>query len=367
MLKEAYLYETRDDGKAQCSVCPRRCLIAPGKRGVCNTRKNLDGKIYSLVYGALSSEAVDPIEKKPLYNFWPGSEIYSIATVGCSFKCAQCQNWQISQALPTDDGNYAELPDRVSSYRGSKFPLKYVSPEDLISRVQKAGAKSLAYTYNEPLIWHEYIIDSAKLAHEAGLKTVLVSNGYSTPEATDQLTPFIDAANIDIKSFSNEFYKKFCGVPSVQPILDTVVRMHEQGVFLELTNLLIPGLNDSETQIREIVQWVLENVGPDTPVHFSAFHPDYKLTDRPRTSGAILERAWRLARNMGLHYVYVGNVRSVDGENTYCPGCGAIVIRRAGYTLQEVALSEGNTCKQCGAKVNIQGTPSQNARRGWWR
>lgn len=355
MKKEARLYEPLPGGKVQCNVCPRRCKIPPGKRGFCQTRENINGKIYTLVYGSLSSEAVDPIEKKPLFNFWPGSRIYSVATVGCSFACSQCQNWQISQAKPTKDGKAAIIEDGHTSWRGGKFSLKTVMPEELIARVEKSGSRSIAYTYNEPLIWHEYLLDSARLAHEHDLKTVLVTNGYSTPEATDELAPHIDAANIDIKAFSDEFYRQVCKVPSVQPVLDTAVRIQEYGVFLELTTLIIPGLNDSREEIGELVQWVLDNLGADTPIHFSAFHPDYKMKDRPRTNAKLLTLAWDTARDMGMQYVYVGNVRSKDGEHTYCPQCGAVVVERHGYALTRTHLAKDNHCAECGAEVNIQG------------
>ncbi|MHA1730978.1 MAG: AmmeMemoRadiSam system radical SAM enzyme [Promethearchaeota archaeon] len=366
MLKEARLYDSLEGGKTRCNVCPRRCVVAPGKRGACGTRKNVDGKLYSLVYGSLSSEAVDPIEKKPLYNFWPGSVAYSVATVGCSLKCEQCQNWQISQALPSEDGRSASLPGSGGPFRGRRFPLKEVTPEALVERVKEAGAESIAYTYNEPLIWHEYVLDCSKLAHENGLNNVLVSNGYSTPEATAELAPHLDAANIDVKAFIDDFYRDICKVPSMEPVLDTIVRMKEQGVFIELTTLLIPGLNDSPREIGQLLDWVVANVGPETPLHFSAFHPDYKLTDRPRTSSATLQRAWDLAREKGLHYVYLGNVRSGAGEHTYCPNCGSPVVKRAGFSILEVDLTERNECGKCGTRVNIRGPVSRSAHRGWW-
>ncbi|GAB4318498.1 MAG: AmmeMemoRadiSam system radical SAM enzyme [Promethearchaeota archaeon] len=353
VLKEAYLYEKLDDGKARCNVCPRRCVIAPGKRGFCRTRKNVDGKIYSLVYGMLSSEAVDPIEKKPLYNFWPGSWAYSVATIGCSFRCAHCQNWQISQADPSEDGASGTL-DRRRPW-GGQLRLRQVTPQELVSRVERSGAQCLAYTYNEPLIWLEYILDCSKLAHDRGIQNVLVSNGYSTPEAIDLLAPHLDAANVDVKAFSDQFYRDVCKVPSIKPVLDAVVQMKELGVFVELTTLLIPGLNDDPEELRALVAWVRDEVGVDTPVHFSAFHPDYEMRDRPRTSVATLEAAYSLAKEAGLQYVYLGNVRSSFGEHTTCPACGKAVIERAGYSLLSVALTEDNKCSFCGAQVNVRG------------
>src|SRR5271157_6634024 len=240
MLKEGYLQESLEGNVAQCLVCGHRCVIKPGQRGWCGTRVNNDGRIFSLIYGMLSSEAEDPVEKKPLYNFWPGSGAYSVASVGCSLRCQFCQNWQISQAQADDDGLVATIEVPSGGKKG-QYTLREVTPEELVARVKKSKCASIAFTYNEPIIWHEFVMDTSYLAHEAGITTILVSNGYSSPEGTAELVKVIDATNIDVKGFSDRFYKKMCGVPKLQPVLDTCEAMKKGGVHVELTTLLIPG------------------------------------------------------------------------------------------------------------------------------
>ena len=283
MKVRAKLWDSIDNNKVKCHVCANECVITPGKVGICRTRKNLDGQLYTLIYGSLISEgSLDPIEKKPLYNFWPGATAYSIASIGCSFRCQNCQNWSISQACPSDDGtdgcyDLEGLEDRNIS-------LVEVTPEQLIKRTLKSKAKTLAFTYNEPLIWHEWVLDVTKLLKKEDIKTILVSNGYSTPEATKELIEVgIDAANIDIKAMSDDFYKKICGVKSVQPVLDTCKRFKEGGIHVEITNLIIPDLNDSEEEIKNLSDWVVNNLGKNTPTHFSAYHPDFKMPSMKNT------------------------------------------------------------------------------------
>ncbi|MHA1819443.1 MAG: AmmeMemoRadiSam system radical SAM enzyme [Promethearchaeota archaeon] len=357
-MKEAVLYEKLKKNMVRCNVCARRCIITEGNRGNCGIRKNIGGKLYNLVYGSMISKgSIDPIEKKPLYNFWPGYNIYSVATVGCNFHCKMCQNWDISQCYPNDEGTQAICEDVGSGFRfrPQSYPLTRMTPEELVQRVKKSGTELIAYTYNEPTIWHEYIIDVAKLAKEEGIKNVLVTNGYSTPEASEQLVKYMDAANIDFKAFTDDFYKRIVGVPSMKPVLDTSIYWKTHGMHIEITNLIIPEENDNPDEIREMTRWINKNLGADTPIHFSAYHPDYKLRDKPRTSPEILLTAYNIAKEEGLHHVYIGNVYTSKGNNTYCPECGELLIERAGYTIKKLNLGPNNTCPKCGADTEIKG------------
>ena len=344
---KARLFEKSDNKKVICHVCANKCKISPGKVGICRTRKNFDGDLYSLIYGSLiSSGSLDPIEKKPLYNFWPGATAYSIASIGCSFRCQNCQNWSISQANPTDDGKngFFDLDD----YKDRRMTLVEMEPEELIKRVVRSGAKTLAYTYNEPLIWHEWILDTTKLLKKEDIKTILVTNGYSTPEATDELIDAkIDAANIDIKAMTDDFYKKICGVKSVKPVLDTAKRFKSNGIHVEITNLIIPDLNDSRSDIENLCKWVAENLGVDTPTHFSAYHPDFKTPSLKRTSYETLDMAYKIAKEIGLYFPYVGNISHAKGSNTYCPNCNYLLLERKGYTFKKIDVTDEKKCPNC--------------------
>jgi len=305
MKKRATLWEKLEDNKVKCNICAWRCVRAPGKRGFCRTRMNIEGEMYTLIYGSMISPgSLDPIEKKPLYNFWPGATAYSIASIGCNFTCKMCQNWNISQCTPTENGN----------------------------------------------IWHEFIIDVAKLAHEHDILNILVTNGYSTPEASAELVKYMDAANVDIKAFTDKFYKEVCGVPSLQPVLDTCVRWKKAGMHIETTNLIIPNKNDNLDDIRNLAKWVKDNLGPETPLHFSAYYPTFKMSEK-RTSYEILDKAYNIAKEEGLYYVYVGNMRHPKGENSYCPNCDSLVLGRSGYSFTKVNLKNGNICGSCGQKL----------------
>lgn len=355
MKKEAVLYDKLDDNKVQCNVCAHRCVIKEGKKGFCLTRINESGVLYTVVYGSLISKgSIDPIEKKPLYHFWPGHSIYSIATIGCNFRCKHCQNWSISQCYPNEDGSKA-ICENGGGWRGQNYPLVKMSPEQLIARVKRSDAKLIAYTYNEPLIWHEYITDVAKLAKKEGILNVLVTNGYSTPEASEELVRVMDAANIDIKAFTDKFYRKIVGVKSLQPVLDTAKFWSESGMHIEITNLIIPDENDNHEEIRGMCSWIRDNLGSLTPLHFSAYHPDYKLTDHQRTSAKILEEAYDIAENVGLKNIYIGNLRASKGNNTYCPSCGQLIIERSGYRLSQVNLDKNAKCPKCGEPTGIEG------------
>ncbi|MFX0048938.1 MAG: AmmeMemoRadiSam system radical SAM enzyme, partial [Candidatus Hermodarchaeota archaeon] len=299
MRVKARLFDKLNESKVKCHVCANECTILPDKVGICRTRKNFDGELYSLIYGSMiSSGSLDPIEKKPLYNFWPGAIAYSIASIGCSFKCQNCQNWSISQANPTDNGKDGFYD--LKGYEGREMSLVEMTPEQLVKRVVKSGAKTLAYTYNEPLIWHEWILDTNHLLKKEDIKTILVTNGYSTLEASKELIEAgIDAANIDIKSMSDEFYKTICGVKSVQPVLDTAIRFKKGGIHVEITNLIIPDLNDTDGEIELLSKWIVENLGDDTPTHFSAYHPDFKQPSIKRTPYETLDRAYNIAKKVG--------------------------------------------------------------------
>jgi pyruvate formate lyase activating enzyme len=348
MKVKARLFDKLDEKKVKCHVCANECIILPDKVGICGTRKNFDGELYSLIYGSLiSSGSLDPIEKKPLYNYWPGATAYSIASIGCSFKCQNCQNWSISQAIPTDDGKDGFYD--IKGYESHEMSLIEMTPEQLVKKVIKSGAKTLAYTYNEPLIWHEWILDTNKLLKKEDIKTILVTNGYSTPEASKELIDAgIDAANIDIKSMSDEFYKKICGVKSVQPVLDTAKLFKENGIHVEITNLVIPDLNDSQKDIEDLSRWVVNNLGHNTPTHFSAYHPDFKAPSKKRTPHDVLDRAYHIAKNSGLYYVYVGNLPHNKGSNTYCPNCNHLIIGRRGYNFTKIDITKDKKCPNCG-------------------
>ena len=347
MKIKARLWEELEDHKVKCQVCANRCVVLPGKVGICRTRKNFNGEFYTLIYGSLiSGGSLDPIEKKPLYNFWPGATAYSIASIGCSFRCQNCQNWSISQANPSDNGKDGTYD--LAGLGNRSMSLIEMTPEELVKKVIRSGAKTLAYTYNEPLIWHEWIIDTTRLLKKENIKTILVTNGYSTPEATKELIDVgIDAANIDIKSMSDEFYKKICGVKSVKPVLDTAKEFVSKGIHVEITNLIIPDLNDSEDKIEELSNWILKNLGKDTPLHFSAYHPDFKAPSEKSTPYDTLNLAYEIAKRIGLNFVYVGNIQHNKGSNTYCPNCSHLILGRSGYRFTKIDIKDDHKCPNC--------------------
>ncbi len=333
MIKEGVLFDRLADNKVKCNVCSHRCTIAEGKLGVCRTRQNKNGKLYSLIYNTVSSEAVDPIEKKPLYHFLPGTLSYSLGTIGCNFRCMHCQNWNISQA--TLEESYT----------------MEITPEDAIKRALATGCKSIAWTYNEPAIWHEYTYDSAVLAKKAGLKTIYVTNGYITPEALRRIAPYLDAFRVDIKSFSDDFYRKICGA-RLAPVLESTKLAKELGMHVETITLVIPTKNDSPEEITQIVRWVHDNLGADTPMHFTRFTPMYKMNDLYITPTATLEMAHDIAKKEGMKFVYTGNVPGHKYENTYCPKCNALLIDRAGFRVSAIKIKDGK-CPECGEAVPV--------------
>ena len=332
-MKQAMFQEPKEGKKVLCGLCSHRCLIAPGHRGICAVRENRDGTLVSLVYDRIIARNIDPIEKKPLFHFLPGSLSFSLATPGCNFRCKHCQNADISQ-LPRD--------------RGGMVPGEPVSPAEIVEAALRHHCASISYTYTEPTIFFELAYDTAKLARKAGLKNVFVTNGYITPEALREISPFLDAANIDLKGFTDDFYKKVCGA-RLQPVLDSIRLYKELGIWIEITTLVIPGHNDSESELRQIAQFI-RSVGEGVPWHVSRFHPTYKLSDQPITPVATLKRARQIGLDEGLRYVYEGNIPG-EGEETVCWSCARSLIKRYGFSVEENHVKAGK-CGYCGAKMD---------------
>jgi pyruvate formate lyase activating enzyme len=336
-MKEAMFYEKIGDGKVKCHLCNHYCTIYPGKRGVCAVRENKDGVLYSLVYGKLIARHVDPIEKKPLFHFYPGSRSYSVSTVGCNFRCLHCQNYEISQ-YPL------EYPD---------IPGEEMSPEQVVNEARHSGCMSISYTYTEPTIFFEFAYDCARLAHEKGIKNVFVSNGYTSPEATRLIAPYLDGNNIDIKG-DEDFYKRIVG-GKFQPVLETIKLMKELGVWVEVTTLIIPNQNDSQGFLQGVADFI-QSVDPALPWHVTQFYPTYKLLDQGRTAISTLRRARDMGVQTGLKYVYEGNVPGEGGENTYCPSCKELLIERMGFTLTKIRMKNA-LCPTCGTHIDGIGMP----------
>jgi len=330
------LYYTKVLGdKTACGICPHRCVLSPGDRSVCRSRVNIGGKLYTLAYGNPCAANVDPIEKKPLFHLLPGTLSYSIATVGCNFKCDFCQNADISQ-LPAD--------------RGDVILGTPTTPRQVVEAALGSGCVSIAYTYTEPTIAFEFAYDTAKRAHDHGLKNIFVTNGYMTREALERIHPFLDAANVDLKAFSDAFYQKRCGA-RLAPVQETLIHMKSLNIFIEITTLLIPGLNDAAEELKAMAAFLCGSLGPETPWHLSRFHPTYRLTDRPVTPVRTLQEARRIGRDAGLKHVYLGNVPGEEGESTFCPGCNRRLIERWGFTVKKNLLKAGR-CLHCGTRVD---------------
>jgi len=315
----------------QCVLCPHLCTLAPGERGRCGVRLNVDGELVSLVYGRPVAANIDPVEKKPLFHFMPGIDVFSIATAGCNLRCEFCQNWEISQAVPED----------VTPYD--------MSPEAVIENALAYNCQAIAYTYTEPVVFFEYTRDCARLARAAGIKNILVTAGYINPGPLSELAEYMDAANVDLKSITDTYYRNICG-GTLRPVLDTITSLKDSGVWVEVTNLIVPTLNDEPDEIDSLARWVLDNTGEDTPLHFSRFFPMYRLTDLPPTAIDTLQGARERAKDMGLHYVYVGNAVTSEGLITRCPECGEILIARQGYTIRENNILNGN-CGNCSTPI----------------
>jgi len=331
VTREAMLYETLSGSRVRCNLCAHHCVMADGKRGICQVRENQGGRLYTLVYGRTITQHVDPVEKKPLFHFYPGTTAYSVATPGCNFHCRWCQNWEISQ-----------MPRERHLVMGEE-----ASPEQIVSAARKAGSRSIAYTYTEPTVLFEYAYDAARLAHEAGLANIYVTNGYMTEEMLEAFHPYLDAANVDLKTFRDETYRRYVGA-RLQPVLDAMKVIKRLGVWLEVTTLVIPGINDDPAEVRDAARFVAHELGVEAPWHVSRFLPAYKISDVPPTPLATLRRAREIGLEEGLRYVYVGNVP--DEENTYCHECGQLLIGRSGFYVKENVIHDGR-CPECGAPV----------------
>ena len=331
MNKEALLWNKLDEKRVHCYLCAHECRISESKFGICGVRQNVGGILYTLVYGEGIAAHVDPIEKKPLYHFLPGTMSYSIATVGCNFKCGFCQNWQISQA---------SMRNGVVASRGT------LMPEQIVEETKKNNCSSISYTYTEPTIFFEYAYDTARLTKQAGLYNVFVTNGYMTRQALDMIKPYLDAANVDLKSFSEAYYKKNCKA-HLQPVLDTIASMKELGIWLEVTTLVIPGENDSDEELSQIAEF-LARVDKDIPWHISRFHPDYRLLDHTATPVETLRRAREIGHRKGLRYIYLGNVP--EGANTYCYRCQQLVTERRYMGVKSDNLKKGR-CPACDTEI----------------
>ncbi|MGY5875519.1 MAG: AmmeMemoRadiSam system radical SAM enzyme [Candidatus Thorarchaeota archaeon] len=334
-MKEAVLYSSIKDG-IRCDLCSRRCVIKEGESGFCRVRTVKNGKLYTSVYGLVDGMAPDPIEKKPLFHFAPGSRPFSISTSSCNFRCQFCLNYHSSQRT-TPEG-------------------RRMTPQDIVDVARQYKCQGVSYTYTEPTIFMELAYDTAKIAHEAGMYNTFVTNGYMTQEAIDYIATYLDAATVDFKGSGNsEFYKQYMEVPKVKPIYDSLSRMKEKGIFVEITNLIIPEIGDLEDDTQYMAKWIVENLGSRTPVHITAFSPMYKLTNLPRTSASTLERHIKICKEEGLTFVYSGNIAGHDYENTYCPECGTRAVERWSVYLKSNNLSDEGRCPNCNADLNIAG------------
>jgi pyruvate formate lyase activating enzyme len=331
-MKEADYYKKLKDENVQCILCPKNCVIKKDSYGFCNARKNIDGKLYSIVYSNPDAVHVDPIEKKPLYHFMPGSKALSIGTIGCNLECKHCQNWTMSRAKPEE------------------IVTQNISPEEIVEIAVEKGCKIISYTYNEPTVFFEYMLDCAKIAKKKGIKNVIVSNGFINEEPLKELCEYIDGANIDLKAFNNKFYKDTCSA-WLEPVLESLKILKQRKIWLEVTNLIIPTLNDDLKEIKKMCLWIKENLGTEVPLHFTAFYPCYKLLKIPGTNLEILKKARKIALNTGIKYSYVGNVFAAEENNTYCPKCGKLLIERSGFSVIKNNIKNS----KCSCKEKIPG------------
>jgi len=332
MKKEAMLYEKLDNKQVHCYLCAHQCKISPSQFGICGVRQNIDGTLHTLVYGDVIASHIDPIEKKPLYHFLPGTSSYSIATIGCNFRCGFCQNWQISQISKKDNAH---------------FGGQELLPDQVVKEAIEHDSKSISYTYTEPTIFFEYAYDTARLAKDADLYSIFVTNGYMTKQALDTIHPFLDAANVDLKSFREEYYIKNCKA-HLQPVLDAISYMKKLGIWLEITTLVIPGENDSQEELTEIAQFIA-HIDKGIPWHVSRFHPDYKFDNYQATPIDVLRKAWEIGEACGLRYIYLGNV--LEDQDTYCHSCKQPLVKRAYLNLETFNIKDGR-CRFCKAKID---------------
>ena len=331
-IREARYYEKLPNRKIKCLLCPRECVIDDQETGYCGVRENDGGKYFTLVYGRACSANVDPIEKKPLFHFLPGSSAFSIATAGCNVLCKFCQNWQISQARPDHINNYKLFPKDVASYAA------------------RGNCESIAYTYNEPVVFTEYMYDCAVEAHKKNIRSVMISNGYIQAQPMRDLCGVLDAVKVDLKAYTEEFYRTMVA-GKLQPVLDTLVLLRQENMWMEIVYLIIPTLNDDAGEIKQMCKWIVAELGPDVPVHFSRFYPVYRLKNLPPTPPKTLDNARNIALDAGVRYAYVGNLPGHEGESTFCPGCNKIVIKRIGYQILENFVTQKGRCKFCQSKI----------------
>lgn len=329
---QAKYFEILSDKKVKCTLCPHECILRIGQTGICHVRKNIDGNLISLAYSNPCAVNIDPIEKKPLYHFLPGTKTFSIATAGCNLSCKNCQNFSISQVGPTETSNY------------------YLQPHEVVKNALENNCQTISYTYTEPLVFFEYTLDTAKIAHKNNLKNILVSAGYINPEPLKEIIPFIDAANIDLKSFDENIYKKISSA-KLKPVLETLLNLKKNNVWLEITNLIIPGHTDNFEMIERMTKWLFENGFEKTPIHFSKFYPVYKLSNERSTPDSSIEKAIEIAEKNGLKFIYSGNIRGHKNENTFCTACHSILIERDGFKSKIINLKEGK-CKICEEKID---------------
>jgi pyruvate formate lyase activating enzyme len=332
MIKEAMLYEKLDGGVVRCALCSHRCKIAPSKRGICCVRENREGTLFTLIYGPVIAASVDPIEKKPIYHLYPGSDSYSIAAVGCNFRCTFCQNHEISQ-MPREQG-------RITG--------REMTPREVVNEAINSASKSISYTYTEPTIFFEFAHDTGRLAREESLKNIFVTNGFMTQEALEAASPWLDAANVDLKSIRDEFYRRHCGA-HLEPVLETLRGMKKRGIWVEVTTLVIPTLNDDEGELREIAAFV-RSLGDDVPWHVSRFFPRYNMQNLAPTPVTTIDRALEIGREAGLRHVYGGNVPGSESDNTYCSHCNNLLVGRQGYAIRAYNLA-GSKCNRCGTEL----------------
>jgi pyruvate formate lyase activating enzyme len=332
-MKEALLYQKLEGNKVQCNLCAHRCVINNGKKGLCKVRENRGGILYTKAYGRTIAQNIDPIEKKPLYHFYPGSKAYSIATAGCNFYCRFCQNWHISQI--TND-------EILKSG-------KETTPEQIVLNAKQSGCKNIAYTYTEPIIFFEYSYDTACIAHESGLKNIYVTNGYMTTETLEMISPYLDAVNVDLKAFRDKTYRQFIGA-RLQPVLDNLKKIRQLGIWLEVTSLIIPGVNDDQHEIRDMANFVATELGLDVPWHISRFFPAYKMKEVSATPLQTLQMAKKIGLEAGLYYVYLGNLGDNGNLDTICPKCGQILIERSNFGIMKNNIQD-NRCPNCGMEI----------------
>lgn len=337
---EAALYEKTGDEKVRCRLCNHFCTISEGRKGVCRVRKNIGGKLFSMNSDILLSSAVDPVEKKPLFHVAPGSHSYSIAAPGCNFRCLFCQNWEIAQ----------ELPERLSESDFMELSKKYIAdPSRIVKKAAASGSRSISYTYTEPTVFFELVLATSRIASENGLRNIMVTNGYMSPDALEMISPFLDAANVDLKAYDDEFYQKYCG-SRLDPVKNTLRLMKKAGIWVEITTLLIPGLNDNMEKLAQMAEFISGELGTETPWHISRFHPQHKMTDRAPTPVELVRKARSIGLEKGLKYVYTGNIPGDEGESTFCSSCGKKIIGRTGYRIDSIEIKNG-ACAFCEKKT----------------